>query len=250
MELPWHKITNVTIWYYCTASHRFMRESWLWHVLLPTGRLDSLFFRDALQNAKQLFSTRLSKITKYCIMRECENILRGYLYDGDLVFVILKGVSIFKFPKRFLEISSRDLTSSFLLQLIQRPDYQPNLQNWCPFPLHLHGSMPSKQSHILTGQCCCLFALEWAVVCAPFLPEVGVAGWPCMRSCRVRQVWLWLPKTWQIWLYGWCSKQHHCLRGPWCRMTWKKWPLAWLHAFGLLRYEMSLCAASTMLLAW
>jgi hypothetical protein len=49
-------------------------------------------------------------MTKCCIMRECENILRGYLYDGDLVFVILKGISIFKFPKRFLEISSRDLT--------------------------------------------------------------------------------------------------------------------------------------------
>jgi hypothetical protein len=106
------KITNAAIWYYCAASHWFMRESWLWHVLLPTGRLDSLFFRDALQNA-QLFSTRLSKMTKSCIMRECENILRGYLYDGDLVFVILKRISIFHFPKRFLEISSRDLTLFF-----------------------------------------------------------------------------------------------------------------------------------------
>jgi hypothetical protein len=47
---------------------------------------------------------------KYCIMRECENILRGYLYDGDLVFVILKGISIFKLPNMILEISSRDLT--------------------------------------------------------------------------------------------------------------------------------------------
>jgi hypothetical protein len=52
---------------------------------------------------------------KYCIMRECENILCGYLYDGDLVFVILKGIYGFKFPKRFLEISSRDITSSFPL---------------------------------------------------------------------------------------------------------------------------------------
>jgi hypothetical protein len=40
----------------------------------------------------------------------CENILCGYLYDGDLVFVILKGIYGFKFPERFLEISSRDLT--------------------------------------------------------------------------------------------------------------------------------------------
>jgi hypothetical protein len=57
-------------------------------------------------------------MTKYCIMRECENILLGYLYVFDLAFVILKGIYGFKFvPKRFLEISSRDLTS-FLIRLI------------------------------------------------------------------------------------------------------------------------------------
>ncbi len=110
------KITNAAI-QHCAASHWFVRESWLWHVLLPNSQLDSLFFGDALQNAKQLFSTRLPQMTKYCVMRECENILHGYLYDGDLVFVILKGISIFKFPNRFLEIASRDFTS-FLLQLI------------------------------------------------------------------------------------------------------------------------------------
>jgi hypothetical protein len=49
-------------------------------------------------------------MTKYCIMRECDNIRNGYLYGGDLLFVILKGIYGFKFPKRFLEISSRDLT--------------------------------------------------------------------------------------------------------------------------------------------
>jgi hypothetical protein len=111
------KITNAAIWYYCGASHWFVRKSWLCYVLLPTGRLDSSFFRDTLQSAKHLFSLRLLQMTKYCIMRECENILCRYLYDGDLVFVILKGNSIFKFPKGFLEISSRDLTS-FLLQQI------------------------------------------------------------------------------------------------------------------------------------
>ncbi len=47
-------------------------------------------------------------------LRLCENILCKYLYDGDLVFVILKVIYGFKFPKRFLEISSRDLTSSLL----------------------------------------------------------------------------------------------------------------------------------------
>jgi hypothetical protein len=44
----------------------------------------------------------------------CENILHGFLYVFDLAFVILKGIYSFKSPKRFLEISSRDLTSSSL----------------------------------------------------------------------------------------------------------------------------------------
>jgi hypothetical protein len=118
------KITNAAIWHYCAAILvllSFVCEGELVVTCAFYHRLDSLFslfFGDALQNAKQLFSTRLLQMTKYYVMRECENILCGYLYDGDLVFVILKGVSVFKFPKRFLEISSRDLTSSFLLQLI------------------------------------------------------------------------------------------------------------------------------------
>jgi hypothetical protein len=49
--------------------------------------------------------------------RSCNNIFCGYLYVSDLTFVFLKGIYGFKFPERFLEISSRDLTS-FLLQLI------------------------------------------------------------------------------------------------------------------------------------
>ncbi len=48
------------------------------------------------------------------LFEQSENILCGYLYDGDLVFVILRGIYGFKFPKRFLEISSRDLTSYLL----------------------------------------------------------------------------------------------------------------------------------------
>ncbi len=82
------------------------------------SRLDSFPFGDALQNAKQLLSTRLPNMTKYCVMRECKNILGGYLYNGDFAIVILKGIPIIKLPKRFLEISPRHLTPSFLLQLI------------------------------------------------------------------------------------------------------------------------------------
>jgi hypothetical protein len=44
---------------------------------------------------------------------KCENIRNGYLYVMTQHLVILKGIYGFKFPKRFLEISSRDLTSSF-----------------------------------------------------------------------------------------------------------------------------------------
>jgi hypothetical protein len=47
----------------------------------------------------------------------CENIRNGYLYDGDLVFVILKGIYGFKFPKRFfgdLFQRSHFFSSSFL----------------------------------------------------------------------------------------------------------------------------------------
>ncbi len=84
----------------------------------------------------------------------CENIPNGYLYDGDLVFVILKGIYGFKFPKRFLEISSRDLTSSWLLLSSFVNPYHLKTwlpTHWYPFPLHSQGWMPCKQqSDILT----------------------------------------------------------------------------------------------------
>jgi hypothetical protein len=40
----------------------------------------------------------------------CENIRNGFLYVMTQHLLILKGIYGFKFPKRFLEISSRDLT--------------------------------------------------------------------------------------------------------------------------------------------
>ena len=65
---------------------------------------------DFLQYAKQLFSLRLRQMTKYCVMRECYNILSGYLSVVTTVFSQQDGIYGFKFLKRFLEISSRDLT--------------------------------------------------------------------------------------------------------------------------------------------
>jgi hypothetical protein len=89
----------------------FRRESGLWcvwRVFSSLAGLDSVFF-NALQNAKQLFHISLPQMTKYCV-RECENIGNGYLYVMTQRLLILKGIYGFKFPKRILEISSRDLT--------------------------------------------------------------------------------------------------------------------------------------------
>jgi hypothetical protein len=47
----------------------------------------------------------------YLLSAFCENIICGYLYDCVVEFVILKGISSFEFPERFLKISCRDLTS-------------------------------------------------------------------------------------------------------------------------------------------
>jgi hypothetical protein len=81
----------------------FWRENWLWcvwRVFSSLAGLNSVFL-NALQNAKQVFLDRIPQMTKYCIMKECENILHGFLYVFDLAFVILKGIYGFKFPKRF-----------------------------------------------------------------------------------------------------------------------------------------------------
>jgi hypothetical protein len=47
----------------------------------------------------------------------CANILCGYLYDGDLAFVILKGISSFEFPKRFWRSHPEISLSLFSLSL-------------------------------------------------------------------------------------------------------------------------------------
>jgi hypothetical protein len=71
--------------------------------------LDSVF-GNALQTATQIFFDRILQMTKYSIMRECENIHSWISLSGDLVFSHQQGIYGFKILKRFLEISSRDLT--------------------------------------------------------------------------------------------------------------------------------------------
>jgi hypothetical protein len=95
----------------------FQRESRFWcvgRVFSSFAGLDSVF-QNALQNATQLFFDRILQMTKYFVMRECDNILRGYLYVVTTVLSHQDGIYGFKFPKRFLEnsCSCRDLTSLF-----------------------------------------------------------------------------------------------------------------------------------------
>jgi hypothetical protein len=74
------KITNAAIWYYCAALLLVLllliwRESGLWcewRVFFSLAGLDSVF-ENASQNV--IFSVRIPVMTKYCVMRECENIL-------------------------------------------------------------------------------------------------------------------------------------------------------------------------------
>ncbi len=73
---------------------------------------------DVLQFAKQLLPVRLLLMTKFFVMGECDNILSGYLFAVTTVFSQQDGIYGFKFPKRFLEISSRDLTLFSLFTLL------------------------------------------------------------------------------------------------------------------------------------
>jgi hypothetical protein len=86
----------------------------------------------------------------------CENILCGYLYDGDLTFAILKGMYGYKFLKRFLKISSRDLTPSLLFcQSNLSKDLITQSLVPVPFPLARLNALQAavKHSHSLSDPC-------------------------------------------------------------------------------------------------
>ncbi len=76
----------------------------MWCVMRVFSSLAGLdpVFGNALQNATQLFFDRIPQKNKYFVMRDCEHI-------GDTSISSQEGISIFKFPERFLEICCRDL---------------------------------------------------------------------------------------------------------------------------------------------
>jgi hypothetical protein len=97
LQLSTTRIANAASTYYFTASllcvHSLVREKMWWWLALAKKKMwwwiasfGESYHGDALQYAKQKFSARLLQMTKYCVMRECENILRGYLYVFDLAF--------------------------------------------------------------------------------------------------------------------------------------------------------------------
>jgi hypothetical protein len=95
------------------SCYSLVRESWLWcvrRVLSSLARLDSdFFFGHALQHAKQVFLDRIPQVTKYFVMRECED---SYMKSRccDSAFPHKKEFYIFKFPERFLEISCAEIS--------------------------------------------------------------------------------------------------------------------------------------------
>jgi len=106
------EIVNAASPYYLIASsfhvHSLVREKMWWWLALARKKLcwwlasfGESYNDDVLQYTKQLFSLRLPQMTKYCIMRECENIQSWIIYVIDLVFSHQEEIYGFKFPKRF-----------------------------------------------------------------------------------------------------------------------------------------------------
>jgi hypothetical protein len=72
------------------------KKMWWWIVSF----VDS-YHGEALQFAKQIFSAKPLQMTKYCVMRECENIQSWISLIGDLAFCHQHGIYGFKFPNGF-----------------------------------------------------------------------------------------------------------------------------------------------------
>jgi hypothetical protein len=115
------EIANAALIYYLITSsfhvHSLVREKMWWWLALARKKLywwlasfGESYHGDVSQYAKHLFSLRLPQKTKYCVMRECDNIHLRTSLSGDLAFSHQHGIYGFKYPKRFLEISSRDFT--------------------------------------------------------------------------------------------------------------------------------------------
>ncbi len=111
---------DVAIYYFASSSLYvclLVREKMCWWLALARKKmwrwiasLGESYHNDVLQFAKQLFSVRLLLMTKFFVMRECDNILSGYLCAVTTVISQQDGIYGFKFPTRFWEISSSEIS--------------------------------------------------------------------------------------------------------------------------------------------
>jgi hypothetical protein len=106
------EIANAASTYYPIASlfhvHLLVREKMWWWLALVRKKMwrwiasfGESYNCDVLQYAKQLFSLRLPQMTKYCVMRECDNIHRWICTTGDLAFSHLQEFTVLNSQKGF-----------------------------------------------------------------------------------------------------------------------------------------------------
>jgi hypothetical protein len=128
LRLSANEIANATISYYYAVTslhmHSLVREKMWWWLALARKKMwrwiasfGESYNGDVLQYAKQLFSLRLPQMTKYCIMRECDNIHRWICTTGDSAFSHQQEFTVLNSQKGFRrshpEISLFSLSSLF-----------------------------------------------------------------------------------------------------------------------------------------
>jgi len=90
------EIVDMAFYYFASLllhMHSLVREKMWWWLGLTRKKMwwwiasfGESYLGDVLQYPKQLFSLRLPQMTKYCIMRECDNIHSWISTTGDLAF--------------------------------------------------------------------------------------------------------------------------------------------------------------------
>jgi hypothetical protein len=81
------------MWWWLALARKKM---WWW--IASFGKSNN---GDVLQYAKQFLSLRLLQMTKYCIMRECDNIHSWISTTGDLAFSHQQEFTVLNFQKGF-----------------------------------------------------------------------------------------------------------------------------------------------------
>jgi hypothetical protein len=105
-----HSLVREKMWWWLALARKKM-----WRRIASFGKS---YLGDVLQYPKQLFSLRLPQMTKYCVMRECDNIHSWISTIGDLASSHQQEFTIFNSQKGFWrslpEISLFSLFSLFI----------------------------------------------------------------------------------------------------------------------------------------